>query len=192
MKKRDGFTRAFAVFAASLAFSAPASAAFIAIDDSNLNTITINAGQFESGFWVNGNLLTSGYGTGSITLIDGTPITISGNWIDLNVTGAGTTIAMLFAPSSGTSYTSGMLLNAATHSYNHGSLSGTIEGYDPSVNFATTYPTVLQDGHMETSSLPYMSISFVSEATPVPEPATMLLFGTGIAGLAAAGRRKRN
>ncbi|MBV5329714.1 MAG: PEP-CTERM sorting domain-containing protein [Chlorobium sp.] len=29
-------------------------------------------------------------------------------------------------------------------------------------------------------------------ATPTPEPATMLLFGTGIAGLAAVGRRKRS
>jgi hypothetical protein len=27
---------------------------------------------------------------------------------------------------------------------------------------------------------------------PVPEPATMLLFGTGIAGLAGIARRKRN
>jgi hypothetical protein len=30
----------------------------------------------------------------------------------------------------------------------------------------------------------------VNASAPVPEPATILLFGTGIAGLAAVGRRK--
>ncbi len=59
------------VAAFSLAAGAmePANAAFINIDDSDPNTITINAGDFEGGFSVNGNLLTSGLGnSGSITL----------------------------------------------------------------------------------------------------------------------------
>lgn len=32
--------------------------------------------------------------------------------------------------------------------------------------------------------------TFINEVAPVPEPTTMLLFGTGLAGLAAVGRRK--
>ena len=68
--------------ATTFGFSAPASAAFITIDDRNVNSVTISAGDFEGGFFVNGDLLTTGLGnSGSVTLADG-GFTISGSWID--------------------------------------------------------------------------------------------------------------
>jgi len=42
------------------------------------------------------------------------------------------------------------------------------------------------------NSIGSLFVESVLENSPVPEPTTMLLFGTGIAGLAAVGRRKRS
>jgi len=57
---------------------------------------------------------------------------------------------------------------------------------DPLISFDPAY---LHDG--ETLVFGILPADFVPTA-PVPEPATMLLFATGIAGLAAVGRKKRS
>lgn len=58
----------------------------------------------------------------------------------------------------------------------------TSEGYQDTLpNWYTGYGLALRTGQ----------VSQVAAVDPVPEPTTMLLFGTGIAGLAAVGRRKK-
>lgn len=51
--------------------------------------------------------------------------------------------------------------------------------------YVTAINLKYSDGRLAQSQL-------IGEAAPVPEPATMLLFGTGIAGLAGIARRKRD
>ena len=166
----------------------PASAAFINNDDSDPDTITISAGDFERGFSVNGNLLTTGLGnSGSITLPDG-GYSISGTWIDLGAA-QGQRVDIQFAlPGNPTFATSGIEFGATSAS-NLATLSGSFGGFvDPSLYFFTGVPTVAQDGHTENGGVAFLSVSFVSE-NPVPAPASALLLGSLLPALAALRRR---
>lgn len=57
---------------------------------------------------------------------------------------------------------------------------------------ATSTSTELTFGFRNDPSCFYIDDISVTSSSPVPEPTTILLFGTGIAGLAVAGRRKRS
>ncbi len=179
------------VAAFSLAAGAmdPASAAFIIIDDRDPNTITITAGHFEGGFSVNGNLLTSGLGSGSITLPDG-GYSISGTWLDLGQA-SNQRVDILFAlPSNSAFSTSGIEFGATSDGVS-ATLAGSLGGFvDSSLYFATALPTAIQDGHIEFGGVAFLSVSFFSEnPNPVPAPTSALLLCSLLPALAALRRR---
>ncbi len=170
------------------ALVAPAQAAFITIDDSDPSFITITAGDFEGGFFVDGVLLTTGLGSsGSITFPDGGH-SISGTWIDLGATAPGSRVDILFAVASDPAFaTSGVEFGASTDGLS-ATLGGSFGGFiDPSLYFPTALPTFLQDGSTQFGGLPFLSVSFKSEL--VPTPGTLALAGLLLAGLPLVRRR---
>jgi hypothetical protein len=180
MKKSLLFALGLAAFCA-----ARAEAAYITIDDSDLATVTITAGDFEGGLYIDDVLLTSGLGSsGSATLPDG-GYTIAGSWIDLGGAG-GARVDLLFAFLADPGMvTSGIEFGVETDGLN-GMLFGSFGGFTSAPYFPTFVSTFAQNGHAEAGSVPFLSVSFKSEA--VPEPATLLLVGGGV--LLALRRRR--
>ncbi len=114
-----------------LASPLAANAAFISIDDSDPDSITITAGDFEECFYVNGDLLTCGlFQSGSITLQDGLIHEFEGSWIDL---GGSDSIGAHYFGLSGDVY-SGVEWFAETGGF-LGTIFGAFTGFDLCCNY---------------------------------------------------------
>lgn len=171
-----------------LALPSGLGAAYILVDDRDPNTITISAGDFEEGFYLDGDLFTIGLGSGNTTTLPDAGYNISGSWIDEGLSGG--RVDLLFTmPGDPSLVYSGIEFGTSTDGF-LGTLVGSFGGANGNVYFTTVLPTALQNGQALDGSAPFLSVRFISEAV-VPEPSTLLLFGAVAPLIIIAARRRR-
>lgn len=180
----------FHPLALSVALLAPiaSQAAYLSIDDTNPNdTISITAGDFENGFFVNGSLLTAGVGHGATAVIDESlgSILFRGNWIDNGHTPTGT-FTVYFVEAQNPTLISDILQINTTTSDGVGSIAGTFlsDSGDNLGSIPDQLPpnarVIVEDGKPFSFDQPFLTASVLSDVD-VPEASNVF------AGLAVAG-----
>lgn len=176
----------FALLFALLAM--PARSAYLIIDDSDVNTMTITAGNFEGGFFVDGVLL-SAFFQGTVTVQDGAH-QLSGMFVDIGRSTLDPSVLLTFGTSS---VTSGVALTSTTdQSGFSGIVNGMAYGYT-GTPFLASVPLYGQGGLPRSASLAggLLTVQFIPEEPGVVSDAasSLGLFGLAL-GFLALGRKR--
>ena len=162
----------------------PARAAFINIDDFSVpGQITVAAGDFENGITVNGQS-TSGLGNSvTVSAADSTgPVTFSGSWIN-------------FGSSNNGSFAQVSSDDELVYTVSTTGIFGFISGEFCSAPAVCAVPggaTVTSVGEGPNNVAGDNGLSVVWQSASAPEPASLFVIGSALAGLSIIRRRRRS